>query len=125
VLNFPRAQECYFPAQSLDQASIVLENRALSLICGEKEVTDLVKLGINSEFSLEPVEHFPAEQRELDINLGGELSPDPPDAFGRSALAHCVSFQEEDVLHAHFDQVIGDADADYPAPDNDNLSSIG
>ncbi len=124
MLNFLRSQKLHFQIQRFHELGIFLKNSPFPFTLGQKEVADLVELRVNSELPLESIEDLTAEKRKLDVNLSGKLSADAANTLGRGTLTHNTSFQEEDVLHTLFDQIVGDAGANNATADNDYVGSV-
>src|SRR6185295_18662225 len=90
----------------------------------QEEVSDLVELRVRAQRLLEPLEERDGVERELDVDLGGELGADASRGAAGIAAAQEIPV-EDDGLQAAERQVIGDARPDHAAADDERVRALG
>src|SRR6185436_3152034 len=91
---------------------------------GEKEIPDLMELGVLAEGLLEPLVERDRVERELDVDLGGELGADPSGGAARVAASQELAL-EDDRLEAAERQVVGQARPDHASTDDERVGALG
>ena len=87
----------------------------------EEQVADPVQVDLLTGAHAEPAEGLQAARTELDVDPVGELGTDAARGLAGRALAELVPFEQHDIADARLGEVEGDAGADRPTSDDDDV----